>query len=88
MKFIIKKSINNQFYFDIVANNGQILATSETYTRKYNAKKAIESIRINIFDAPIMEETEKPLKKISLTGMTNNTTINNMIDKHLYQTTS
>lgn len=33
MKFRIKKASNGQFRFNIVASNGQIVATSETYTR-------------------------------------------------------
>ena len=44
MKFQIKKTSNDQYRFNIVATNGQILATSETYTRKQSAKDTIASI--------------------------------------------
>jgi len=44
VKFQIKKTSNDQYRFNIVATNGQILATSETYTRKQSAKDAIESV--------------------------------------------
>jgi len=45
MKFQIKKTSNGQYRFNLVASNGQVLATSETYTRKQSAKDTIESIR-------------------------------------------
>ena len=37
MRFEIKKSKNNQFYFNVVARNHEVIATSEMYTRKENA---------------------------------------------------
>jgi uncharacterized protein YegP (UPF0339 family) len=45
MKFVIKRSTNYQYYFDIKSNNGQILCHSETYTTKQSAKDAIEIIK-------------------------------------------
>jgi len=45
VKFQIKKTSNGQYRFNLVASNGQVLATSETYTRKQSAKDTIESIR-------------------------------------------
>ncbi len=58
MKFTIQKSAKNgQFWFRIVAANGQILATSEMYTAKASAKSAIESIQGSAGKAPIVDET-------------------------------
>jgi hypothetical protein len=34
MKFVVKKAGNGEFRFDLVASNGQIVATSETYKQK------------------------------------------------------
>lgn len=48
MKFQIKKTSNNQYRFNIVAGNGQVLATSETYVQKASAASAIESIKKNV----------------------------------------
>lgn len=48
MRFVIYKSKDNQYYFVIKAGNGEIVATSETYTYKSSAKKTIESIKNNI----------------------------------------
>ena len=44
MRFEIKKSKNNQFYFNLVARNHEIVATSEMYTRKENALHAVNLI--------------------------------------------
>jgi uncharacterized protein YegP (UPF0339 family) len=45
MKFVIKKTSNGQFRFNVVASNGQVVATSETYGRKQSALDTIESIK-------------------------------------------
>lgn len=44
MRFEIKKSKNDQFYFNIVARNHEVIATSEMYTRKENALKTANLI--------------------------------------------
>lgn len=51
MKFQIKKTSNNQYRFNIMASNGQVLATSETYVQKASAVSAIESIKKSIATA-------------------------------------
>lgn len=48
MYFSIRKSSNGQYYFVIISENHEIVATSETYVTKYSAKKTIESIKNNI----------------------------------------
>jgi uncharacterized protein YegP (UPF0339 family) len=45
VKFVVKKTSNGQFRFNLVASNGQVLATSETYTRKSSALDTIASIQ-------------------------------------------
>lgn len=57
MKFVMKKTSNNQFRFNLVASNGQIVATSETYTRKASALDTIESLRKNVANATIDDQT-------------------------------
>lgn len=44
MRFEILKSVDNQFYFNIVSNNNQVVATSEMYTQKKSAVQTITSI--------------------------------------------
>lgn len=58
MKFQIKKTSNNQFRFNIIATNGQVLATSETYTRKQSAQDTIESIRKSAGGATVEDTTD------------------------------
>lgn len=45
---------NGEWYVNLYAGNGQVIATTETYTRKYNAKRAIDSaITLAIASQPI-----------------------------------
>ena len=46
-EYIIKKTSNDGFVFNIVANNKEIVGTSQTYNSKAAAKVGIESIRKN-----------------------------------------
>ena len=49
MKFEIHVSKNNQFYFILVARNGEVVATSETYSTKQMCKKGISAVRKALF---------------------------------------
>ena len=44
MRFEILKSADNQFYFNIVSDNNQVVATSEMYTQKKSSVQTITSI--------------------------------------------
>jgi uncharacterized protein len=57
MKFVMKRTSNNQYRFNLVASNGQVVATSETYTRKASALDTIESMRKNVAGATIDDQT-------------------------------
>ena len=56
-KFVIKKGSSGKFHFNLVAGNGQVIATSETYESKESAHKGIESVRKNAPDAIVEDET-------------------------------
>ncbi len=58
MKFQIKKTSNNQYRFNILASNGQVLATSETYVQKASAASAIQSIKKNAVGASTEDLSE------------------------------
>lgn len=45
MKFVISKSTDGQYWFTIVASNGETLAHSEQYAAKQSAKDAIDAIK-------------------------------------------
>ncbi len=44
-KFILFQGRDRQYYFSLVATNGEIIATSEGYTTKQSAKNGIESVK-------------------------------------------
>lgn len=46
-EFVIKKTSNDGFVFNIVANNKEIVGTSQTYKSKAAAKIGIESVKKN-----------------------------------------
>ena len=58
MKFVIKKSANGQFRFNLVASNGQVVATSEQYQRKQSALDTIGSIQKSVGAATIDDQTD------------------------------
>ncbi len=44
MKIKLYRSGNKQFYFNIVAKNGRVIATSETYLRKVSMLRTINNL--------------------------------------------
>lgn len=42
---VVFRGADGQWYYKIVAANGQVLATSEGYTRKWSAKRAAKALR-------------------------------------------
>lgn len=59
-KFVIKKSSDGQFRFNLKAANGEIILTSELYKAKASALKGIASIRKN---APLDHRYDRKLDK-------------------------
>jgi uncharacterized protein YegP (UPF0339 family) len=57
MKFVVKKTSNDQFRFNLIASNGQVVATSESYTRKQSALDTIASIQKNAGTATLDDAT-------------------------------
>ena len=57
MKFVIRKTSNGQFRFNLVAGNGQTVATSETYTRKASLMDTIDSIKGGVNGATVDDQT-------------------------------
>ena len=46
-KFEIKQTKNGGFRFNLIATNGQVIATSETYSSLDSCKNGVESVRKN-----------------------------------------
>lgn len=55
MQFEIHRASGGQYYWRIVASNGQVLATSETYYNKADAQSAAESVRAYAGSAQIYD---------------------------------
>ncbi len=49
-KFVLKKSSDDQFYFNLWSKEQEILLKSEMYTSKQNCKNGIESVKVNSQD--------------------------------------
>jgi len=59
-KIKIFKGKDDQFYYKVVAANGETLVVSEGYTTKQNCNKGIKSLKENIQnDINIIDETVK-----------------------------
>jgi uncharacterized protein YegP (UPF0339 family) len=58
MKFQVKKTASGEFRFNLLASNGQVVATSESYSRKQSALDTIESIKKNVGGASVEELPE------------------------------
>jgi hypothetical protein len=56
-KFVLKKGSGGQYHFNLVATNGQVIATSETYERKQSALNGIESVKTNAPGAETDDQT-------------------------------
>ena len=54
--FEIKMSSDNQFMFNLKATDGEIILTSELYTRKENAEKGIEAVKFTARNRAWFEE--------------------------------
>ena len=51
-KIVLKKGSSGKFHFNLIATNGQVIATSEAYESKAAALNGIESVKKN---APVAE---------------------------------
>jgi len=56
--FDLKESRNNQWYFNLKAQNGEIILTSEMYVSKQGAEKGIDSVMRNAPTAKILDLTK------------------------------
>ena len=56
-KFVLKKSSNGKFHFNLHATNGQVIATSEMYESKAAAVNGIDSVKKNAPAADVDDQT-------------------------------
>jgi len=55
-KFVLKKGTTGKFHFNLVATNGQVIASSESYESKAAALNGIDSVKKN---APVAEVDDR-----------------------------
>jgi uncharacterized protein YegP (UPF0339 family) len=58
-KFVVYLDRSKQFRFRLVAPNGEIIASGESYETRASCLKGIKSIQKNAPVAPIIDETVK-----------------------------
>ena len=56
-RFAINMARDGQFYFNLKANNHQVIGTSEMYTAVASAKKGIHSVQFNSHSDQIEDQT-------------------------------
>jgi len=54
-----QEGLDRQVRFNLVATNGQVIATSDAYEGKASAIKGIESVKRNVPTAEIDDQTDK-----------------------------
>ena len=57
-KFVLKKGESGKFHFNLLAGNGQVIATSQAYQSKESALHGIKSVQTNAPTAAVVDETE------------------------------
>jgi uncharacterized protein len=57
-KFVLKKGSSGKFHFNLLAGNGQVIATSETYASKQSAMNGINSVKENAPGAEVDDQTD------------------------------
>jgi uncharacterized protein len=57
-KFVLKKGSSGKFHFNLLAGNGQVIATSETYESKQAAMNGIHSVKENAPAAEVDDQTD------------------------------
>ncbi|WP_067474438.1 YegP family protein [Actinomadura hibisca] len=56
-KFVVKKGTTGKFHFNLLATNGQVIASSESYESKAAALNGIESVKKNAPNAAVEDQT-------------------------------
>jgi uncharacterized protein YegP (UPF0339 family) len=56
-KFVVKKGATGKFHFNLVASNGETVATSESYNSKDSAMKGVDAVRRAAADAVVDDQT-------------------------------
>ena len=58
-KFVLSRGESGKFHFNLLAANGQVIATSQHYESKESALNGIKSVQTNAPTATVEDETDK-----------------------------
>ncbi len=64
-KFLIKKTANDEYVFNLKAGNGEVIAISEVYTTLQACEKGIESVKKNSLEAKLEDQTTENFEKVT-----------------------
>lgn len=64
-KFVIGATKNGGFRFNLKAGNGEVIATSETYTSESACRNGIESVRKIAVDAKLEDQTVENFEQVT-----------------------
>ena len=56
-KFVLEKGSTGKYHFNLLAGNGQVIATSQHYESKKSALQGIESVKANAPGAATDDKT-------------------------------
>ena len=64
-KFVINKTNNDGFKFNLKAGNGEVIATSQVYKNEDTCLNGIESVRKNSIDAKLEDQTVENFETVT-----------------------
>ena len=64
-KFVMGPTKNGGFRFNLKAGNGEVIATSETYSTDSACKAGIENVRKNAVEAKLEDQTVENFEKVT-----------------------
>lgn len=64
-KYVITKSPKGKYHFNLVANNGEVILSSQMYAERNGALKGLRSVGKNAPDAPVEDQTAKEVKTLA-----------------------
>jgi uncharacterized protein YegP (UPF0339 family) len=64
-KFVIKQGRGGKTHFVLLASNGRVVVTSETYESKQSCLKGIEAVKRLAADASVIEDGATPAPTVS-----------------------
>jgi uncharacterized protein len=56
-RFVLKTDSSGEYYFTLVAANGEVIATSETFLTRSDAERAIEAVMRSVPSAEVDDRT-------------------------------